>query len=157
MALNVVIDMSHFNTVTDFDTVKGDGIVGVIHKATEGLGYVDPEYQARRAQALAELPRLGIELSEPPCDELHQPVDLLPVAHLVRLVEQRGTQDRQVVMVAQHLAEIVRYPGPRAHRPAPERHPVGQGGIGDDAHETRTGVRSSQRDEKPETTPLLTA
>lgn len=53
MALNVVIDLSHFNTVTDFNTVKSGGIVGVIHKATEGLDYVDPEYQARRIQALA--------------------------------------------------------------------------------------------------------
>lgn len=47
MALNVVIDLSHINAV------KGDGITGVIHKATEGLGYVDPKYHARRGQALA--------------------------------------------------------------------------------------------------------
>lgn len=53
MALNVVIDMSHFNNVTDFSAVKGDGIVGVIHKATEGLSYIDPLYQMRRSQALA--------------------------------------------------------------------------------------------------------
>jgi lysozyme len=53
VSLNVVIDLSHFNTVTDFNAVKGDGIVGVIHKASEGVGYVDPDYHARRAQALA--------------------------------------------------------------------------------------------------------
>jgi lysozyme len=53
MAINVVIDLSHFNTVTDFGAVKGDGIVGVIHKATEGLDYVDPMYLTRRSQALA--------------------------------------------------------------------------------------------------------
>jgi lysozyme len=53
MSLNVVIDMSHFNTVSDFNTVKGDGIVGVIHKATEGLGYVDSQYHNRRSLALA--------------------------------------------------------------------------------------------------------
>ena len=53
MALNVVVDLSHFNNVTDFNTVKADGIVGVIHKATEGINYVDPKYVARRSEALA--------------------------------------------------------------------------------------------------------
>ena len=53
MALNVVIDLSHFNNVTDFNAVKADGIVGVIHKATEGHGYTDPTYLSRRSQALA--------------------------------------------------------------------------------------------------------
>ncbi len=53
MSLNVVIDLSHFNAVSDFNTVKGAGIVGVIHKATEGLGYVDPAYLSARSQALA--------------------------------------------------------------------------------------------------------
>ncbi|HEX8071805.1 MAG TPA: glycoside hydrolase family 25 protein [Pyrinomonadaceae bacterium] len=53
MAINVVIDLSHFNNVTDFNAVKGDGIVGVIHKATEGLDYTDPMYASRRGEALA--------------------------------------------------------------------------------------------------------
>ena len=53
MTLNVVIDLSHFNTVTDFNAVKEAGIVGVIHKATEGPGYVDPKYLTHRSQALA--------------------------------------------------------------------------------------------------------
>ena len=53
MALNVVIDLSHFNNVTDFNAVKADGIVGVIHKATEGIDYTDSMYHARRSQALA--------------------------------------------------------------------------------------------------------
>ncbi|HEX8652023.1 MAG TPA: glycoside hydrolase family 25 protein [Pyrinomonadaceae bacterium] len=53
MALNVIVDLSHFNNVTDFNTVKADGIVGVIHKATEGINYVDPKYVARRSEALA--------------------------------------------------------------------------------------------------------
>src|SRR5215831_4489733 len=39
-----VIDISHYNAVTSFDTVKQAGIVGVIHKATEGTSYVDPDY-----------------------------------------------------------------------------------------------------------------
>jgi lysozyme len=53
MALNVVIDLSHFNEVTGFDAVKADGIVGVIHKATEGIDYVDPKFFTRRRDALA--------------------------------------------------------------------------------------------------------
>jgi lysozyme len=53
MTLNVVIDLSHFNNVTDFNAVKADGIVGVIHKATEGIDYIDSMYHIRRSQALA--------------------------------------------------------------------------------------------------------
>src|ERR1044072_794085 len=53
MALNVVIDLSHFNTVESFETVKSAGIVGVIHKATQGTGWTDPDYHTRRSQALA--------------------------------------------------------------------------------------------------------
>lgn len=53
MSLNVVIDLSHFNQVASFAEVKADGIVGVIHKATEGLGDVDPEYMNHRSAALA--------------------------------------------------------------------------------------------------------
>jgi lysozyme len=53
VAINVVIDLSHFNNVTDFNVVKSDGIVGVIHKATEGTNYTDREYVARSSQAKA--------------------------------------------------------------------------------------------------------
>ncbi|MGB7921748.1 MAG: glycoside hydrolase family 25 protein [Pyrinomonadaceae bacterium] len=53
MSLNVVIDLSHFNTVTSFSAVKADGIVGIIHKATEGTSESDPTYAARRSEALA--------------------------------------------------------------------------------------------------------
>jgi lysozyme len=51
--LNAVIDLSHFNTVTSFSEIKAGGIAGVIHKATQGTGYVDPTYATRRTQALA--------------------------------------------------------------------------------------------------------
>lgn len=43
-----VIDISHHNTVKDFTLAKASGIVGVIHKATQGKAYADPEYDARR-------------------------------------------------------------------------------------------------------------
>lgn len=51
--LNVIVDLSHFNTVTDFNAIKAAGIVGLIHKATEGLTYTDPTFASRRTQALA--------------------------------------------------------------------------------------------------------
>lgn len=51
--LNAVIDLSHHNTVSDFATVKADGIIGIIHKATQGTGYTDPTYATRKPDALA--------------------------------------------------------------------------------------------------------
>lgn len=53
MAINVVIDLSHFNQVTSFAEIKADGIVGIIHKATEGLSDVDPTYLSHRSAAQA--------------------------------------------------------------------------------------------------------
>lgn len=49
--LNNVIDISHFQTVTSFEQVKDSGIVGVIHKATQGRTFVDAKYHARRQRA----------------------------------------------------------------------------------------------------------
>jgi lysozyme len=49
---NVVIDLSHFNEVESFEEIQQGGIVGVIHKATEGTGGVDPTYAGRKPQAL---------------------------------------------------------------------------------------------------------
>ena len=34
--INVVIDLSHHNEKVDFKKIAADGIVGVIHKATQG-------------------------------------------------------------------------------------------------------------------------
>ena len=53
MTINVVVDLSHYNTVTDWNTVKGDGIVGIIHKATEGTSLIDQKYELRKPEALA--------------------------------------------------------------------------------------------------------
>jgi len=47
-----VIDISHHNTVLSWDDVVAAGIVGVIHKATEGLTYQDPQYLPRCAPAM---------------------------------------------------------------------------------------------------------
>lgn len=46
-----VIDISHHNEVRDLKVVGASGVWGVIHKATQGKAYVDPNYAGRRVQA----------------------------------------------------------------------------------------------------------
>ena len=50
---NVVIDLSHHNGKVDLTAAKNAGLVGVIHKATQGWKYHDPMYATNRTQALA--------------------------------------------------------------------------------------------------------
>src|SRR4030095_899709 len=49
--LDAVIDISHGVTVSDFASVRRSGILGVIHKATEGGDWVDASYGVRRPEA----------------------------------------------------------------------------------------------------------
>jgi lysozyme len=49
----VVLDISHHNTVLDFAKVKAAGILGIIHKASQGIRYGDICYQQRRKDAAA--------------------------------------------------------------------------------------------------------
>lgn len=49
--INVVVDLSHHNHVEDFNAAKADGIVGVIHKATQGFRYTDPKFKSRSEKA----------------------------------------------------------------------------------------------------------
>jgi lysozyme len=51
--LNVVIDLSHHNTVTSFREAADSGILGIIHKATEGTTFVDAKFAERRSAARA--------------------------------------------------------------------------------------------------------
>lgn len=46
-----VVDLSHHNTVKDLALAAGAGIWGLIHKATQGKAYADPDYAARRIAA----------------------------------------------------------------------------------------------------------
>jgi GH25 family lysozyme M1 (1,4-beta-N-acetylmuramidase) len=46
--LNVVVDLSHHNNVNSFQAAKDSGILGIIHKATQGTNFVDPNYDERR-------------------------------------------------------------------------------------------------------------
>jgi lysozyme len=51
--LNAVIYLSHYNRDPDLAAAKQDGIVGLIHKATQGADETDPTYAQSRAQARA--------------------------------------------------------------------------------------------------------
>lgn len=51
-SLNVVVDISHHNGNPDFQQAAASGIAGVIHKATQGLTFVDPMYATNRQKAL---------------------------------------------------------------------------------------------------------
>lgn len=52
--IDVVVDVSHHNGPNlDFAAAAAAGILGVIHKATQGVSIVDPEWAANRAGALA--------------------------------------------------------------------------------------------------------
>jgi lysozyme len=48
---NIVIDLSHNNENADLGEVRAAGVLGVIHKATQGSGFKDPMYASRRTQA----------------------------------------------------------------------------------------------------------
>jgi lysozyme len=52
LMINAVIDISHHNTVTSFQQIKENGIIGVIHKATQGRTLTDAKYHNRRQRAL---------------------------------------------------------------------------------------------------------
>lgn len=43
-----VLDLSHYNAVTNLQTVKNAGIWGIIHKSTEALNYIDDKYAGRK-------------------------------------------------------------------------------------------------------------
>ena len=49
--LDAVIDISHNVTVSDFRAVRRSGMLGIIHKCTEGGDWIDPSYSSRRNQA----------------------------------------------------------------------------------------------------------
>jgi len=51
--INAVIDLSHHNQNVDFQKMnQQDGILGVIHKATQGVSFQDPTYQLHKTGAL---------------------------------------------------------------------------------------------------------
>jgi lysozyme len=55
----VCIDISHHQGYPDFDAVKASGVCGVIHKATEGSTYIDPN----RAENLSNAKKAGLAIA----------------------------------------------------------------------------------------------
>lgn len=55
----VCIDISHHQGFPDFDEVARSGVLGVIHKATEGTSYIDPN----RAENLSNAKSAGLGIS----------------------------------------------------------------------------------------------
>lgn len=51
--LNTVVDLSHHNTITSFGDARSAGVIGVIHKATEGTQFVDANFNERQVLAQA--------------------------------------------------------------------------------------------------------
>ena len=47
-----VVDLSHWNPTPNWTTLRQTGVVGIIHKATEGYNYVDPTLFDRARAAL---------------------------------------------------------------------------------------------------------
>ena len=43
-----VVDLSHWDEVNSFEDAKNDGVVGIIHKATESNNDFDPTYNQRQ-------------------------------------------------------------------------------------------------------------
>src|SRR2546426_2391610 len=50
-ATNAVIDLSHHNGSVDLLRARGAGIIGVIHKATQDVSYVDPLFASNQTRA----------------------------------------------------------------------------------------------------------
>lgn len=50
---NVIVDLSHHNGNVDLTLAATDGIVGIIHKATQGTSLIDPMYVTNRTKASA--------------------------------------------------------------------------------------------------------
>ena len=53
MAINVIVDISHHNGNVDLTKAQQAGIVGVIHKGTQGTGMFDNTYNQNRQKAQA--------------------------------------------------------------------------------------------------------
>jgi lysozyme len=53
MSINVVVDISHHNGNVDLGKAQAAGVVGVIHKATQGTSMIDNMYDPNRQKAAA--------------------------------------------------------------------------------------------------------
>jgi lysozyme len=51
VTIPVVLDLSHYNSISSWPFIVAHGIQGIIHKATQGTTFVDPTYGSRKIQA----------------------------------------------------------------------------------------------------------
>jgi GH25 family lysozyme M1 (1,4-beta-N-acetylmuramidase) len=119
--LNVVIDLSHYNEVTSFSDIKASGIVGVIHKATQGLDDRDPKYRWHRQRATAAGLWWGAYHFGTNADGAAQArfflsvVDPTPQDLLALDFEQNGDDTMTLTQAEQFVTEVFRetgrYPG----------------------------------------------
>jgi lysozyme len=72
MLKRAVLDLSHWNGDVDMDKIKGDGIVGIIHKATEGSTYEDDTYDVHQDAAMLAGLRWGAYHFMRPGDQVEQ-------------------------------------------------------------------------------------
>lgn len=49
--INTIIDISHHQSYVDFNKLVAGGIKGVIHKCTQGTGFLDSKYTSRKELA----------------------------------------------------------------------------------------------------------
>jgi GH25 family lysozyme M1 (1,4-beta-N-acetylmuramidase) len=107
-----VVDLSHYNSINSFDNIKADGIVGIIHKATQGAGLVDNKYAARKEAALAAGLLWGAYHFATDADPIAQVNNFLTAAQpdaytLVALDwEQNGNNSMDIDQAKAWLAEI---------------------------------------------------
>jgi lysozyme len=54
----IIFDVSHYQSISDYNTIKEAGYVGMIHKATQGFSFVDPKYIGRKQMWKNEMGQL---------------------------------------------------------------------------------------------------
>lgn len=106
--IDVVIDLSHWQTSVNFATIKSAGIIGVILKATQGSTWVDPTFVSRMMAAHSAGLLIGAYHFADASDPMTQATHFLSIASAVgRLaidIEPNGMGN--TVSIAQ-AAEIV--------------------------------------------------
>ncbi|MPW23115.1 muramidase [Paraburkholderia sp. CNPSo 3157] len=75
--LNAVVDISHHNDPVDFKGLKAAGIVGVIHKATQGLNLPDQTYEKHHDAAMQAGLLWGAYHFGTDCDGVQQAVHFI--------------------------------------------------------------------------------
>ncbi len=108
--LDAVIDISHGVAVSDFGAIRRSGILGLIHKATEGGDWVDQSYSIRRPQAETGGAAVGRLSLRQPAVFRFRPGDALPLGRAAGALDADRPRPRaQRGQSAQH------------HDPAPGR------------------------------------